>query len=285
MDGFILTLSCPDRVGIVHAVSGFLSSAAATSSTASSSAIRDTGRFFMRVHFEGTDATARPRALRDAFAASAKQFAMDWQHRTSGSAAPRVVIMVSQHGHCLNDLLFRWRIGELPGDIPAIVSNHRDFEELAASYGIPFHHLPVTPGDARPTQEQRLLAIVAEHGVELVVLARYMQILSAHAVRAARRAHHQHPPLVPAELQGRQAVSPGARPRREADRRDRALRDGRSRRRPDHRAGRRARRSRDDAEDLTAIGRDVECVVLARAVRWHVEHRVLLNGHKTIVFR
>ena len=132
---------------------------------------------------------------------------------------PRVVIMVSKIGHCLNDLLFRYRTGQLPIEIPAIVSNHKEFYQLAASYNIPFHHFPLIGGSsdaAKAAQEARVLEVTTSTIADLVVLARYMQILSPNPVQAARRPRDQHPPFVPAELQGREAVLPGVRPRREA---------------------------------------------------------------------
>ena len=193
--------------------------------------------------------------------------------------------MVSKFGHCLNDLLFRWSIGSLQIDIPAIVSNHRDLEPLARQYGIPFHHIPVT-ADTKAEAEAQLLALVRELDVDLVVLARYMQVLSDEVCKELDGQVDQHPPQLPAELQGSEALPPGVRARREAGRRDRALRHARPRRGPDHRAGRHAGRPRlDSADQLVAAGRDVECQVLSRAVRWHAETRILRHGHRTVVFR
>jgi len=196
--------------------------------------------------------------------------------------------MVSKFGHCLNDLLFRWKSGQLPIDIPAIVSNHADFADLAASYGIPFHHLPLDGGKdeaAKRAQEQQVEAIVERERIDLVVLARYMQILSPAFCQAlAGRAINIHHSFLPSFK--------GARPYAQAHARGVKLIGATAHyvtadldegpiieqdvARVDHAMS---------ADDLTASGRDVECVVLARAVRWHVEHRVLMNGHKTIVFR
>jgi formyltetrahydrofolate deformylase len=196
---------------------------------------------------------------------------------------PRVLLMVSQHGHCLNDLLYRWKSGSLAVDIPAIVSNHAAFEPLAASYGIAFHHLPMTP-DKR-MQEQQVEAVIDRERIQLVVLARYMQILSpAFCAALAGRAINIHHSFLPSFK--------GARPYFQAHARGVKLIGATAHyvtpdldegpiieqdvERVDHTM---------DAEDFTAVGRDIECRVLARAVRWHVEHRVLINGHKCVVFR
>ena len=283
VDGFILTLSCPDRVGIVHAVTGFLSQHRCNIVDSQQFGDRDTGRFFMRVHLEGNDEPRSLDDLRDAFARVGETFAMDW-HIDGETARARIVIMVSQQGHCLNDLLYRWRIGSLPGDIAAIVSNHRDFEALAKSYEVPYHYVPVTTS-TRDDAEQRLLDIVAETGAELVILARYMQVLSARVCeQLPGRIINIHHSFLPSFK--------GAKPYHQAH--DRGVKligatahyvtanldDGpiieQEVARVDH---------GDDVENLTSIGRDVECLALARAVRWHLEHRVLLDGHKTIVFR
>jgi formyltetrahydrofolate deformylase len=196
--------------------------------------------------------------------------------------------MVSKHGHCLNDLLFRWKSGQLDVDIPAIVSNHPDFAELAAGYGITFHHLPVAPGadaQAKRAQERQVEALVERERIDLVVLARYMQILSGEFCEALRgRAINIHHSFLPSFK--------GAKPYYQAHERGVKLIGATAHyvtaeldegpiieqdvERVDHTLS---------PEDFTAVGRDVECVVLARAVRWHVEHRVLLNGRKTVVFR
>jgi formyltetrahydrofolate deformylase len=201
---------------------------------------------------------------------------------------PRLLLLVSRHGHCLNDLLFRWHSGQLAVDIPAIVSNHPDFEPLARSYGIPFHHLPLPPGSdeaTRRAQEQAIEQLVEAEGVDLVVLARYMQILSpALCERLRGRAINIHHSFLPSFK--------GARPYDQAHARGVKLIGATAHyvtadldegpileqdvQRVDHTLA---------AADFAAVGRDIECVVLARAVRWHVERRVLLNGHKTVVFR
>jgi len=281
-DGFILTLSCPDRPGIVHAVSGFLLEQGGNIIEAAQFDDRDTGLFFMRTHFEA-GAGASPESLTQAFAPVAERFSMRWRFFDAARPSP-TLILVSQLGHCLNDLLFRHRSGLLPIDIRAVVSNHRDFYRLAASYDIPFHHIPVTAA-TKERAEARLMEIVDAEGIELVVLARYMQILSDDLCRQLEgRAINIHHSFLPSFK--------GARPYRQAH--DRgvkligatahyvtgALDEGpiieQDVERVDHSM---------DVATLTALGRDVENVVLARAAKWHAERRIVLNGHKTVVFR
>jgi formyltetrahydrofolate deformylase len=283
VDGFILTLSCPDRVGIVHSVTGFLAEHGCNILDSQQFGDRDTGRFFMRVHLEANDQRLDLDDLRTAFAHVGETFSMDW-HIDGDAARARIIIMVSQQGHCLNDLLYRWRVGSLPADIAGIVSNHRDFESLAKSYEIPYHYVPVTP-QSRDDAEQRLLDIVAENHVELVILARYMQILSTRVCeQLPGRIINIHHSFLPSFK--------GAKPYHQAHDRGVKLIGATAHyvtanldegpiieqevARVDH---------ADDVESLTSIGRDVECLALARAVRWHLEHRVLVDGHKTIVFR
>jgi len=287
---FILRLSCPDTKGIVHAVSGLLFQAGCN--IIDSQQFGDligpgaTGRFFMRVHFEAPPQLADVATLDRMLSNVTQQFAMDAQLH-SLARRPRVLLMVSQHGHCLNDLLFRWHSGQLDIDIPAIVSNHTAFADLAASYGLPFHHLPLAAGagpDVKRAQEQAVQAIVEQEAVDLVVLARYMQILSPELCTALdNRAINIHHSFLPSFK--------GAKPYYQAHERGVKLIGATAHyvtadldegpiieqdvERVDHTL---------TPEDITAIGRDVECVVLARAVRWHVEHRVLRNGRKTVVF-
>jgi len=288
---FILKLSCPDRRGIVHAVSGFLLERGSNILDSAQFGDSRTGEFFMRVHFDqdgsGVDAATALDALREQFAQLAGQFSMRWELHDA-SVKPRVVLMVSKIGHCLNDLLFRYRTGQLPIEIPAIVSNHKDFYQLAASYDIPFHHFPLvggSSGDAKAVQEARVLEVIDEHQADLVVLARYMQILSQNMCeRLAGRAINIHHSFLPSfkgakpyyqafdrgvKLIGATAhyvttdLDEGPIIEQEVERVDHSM----------------------TPDQLTAIGRDVECVTLARAVKWHVEHRIVLNGTKTVVFR
>jgi formyltetrahydrofolate deformylase len=277
-NGHILTLSCPDRPGIVHAVSGFLLELDGNILEAAQFDDRDTGLFFMRVHF-----TAPETDFAAAFASVAEPFAMRYAFADAARPMP-ALILVSKIGHCLNDLLFRWRSGLLPLDIRAIVSNHRDFYRLAASYDIPFHHVP-TSADTKAQSEARLMEIVESEGVELVVLARYMQILSGElCARLEGRAINIHHSFLPSFK--------GARPYQQAHERGVKLIGATAHyvtthldegpiieqdvARVDHSM---------DVATLTAIGRDVESVVLARAVKWHAERRIVLNGQKTVIFR
>ena len=288
---FVLTLACPDAKGIVHAVSGLLYQAGCN--IIDSQQFGDlegddaTGLFFMRVHFQAPPQLANAPALLTLFEHTRQQFGMQVAIHPL-AVRPRLLLMVSQHGHCLNDLLFRWKSGSLPVDIPAIVSNHRAFEQLAASYGIPFHHLPLVGGSSAETkraQEQQVEALIERERIDLVVLARYMQILSADFCRAlAGRAINIHHSFLPSFK--------GARPYFQAHARGVKLIGATAHyvtadldegpiieqdvERVDHAMS---------AEQITAVGRDVECVVLARAVRWHVERRVLMNGHKSVIFR
>ena len=170
----VLTLSCADRRGIVHAVSGALLAEACNILDSQLFGAPDTGRFFMRVHFAADDERS-PEALAAAFAPIGDRFEMAWDLHDLAHR-PRILIMVSRLGHCLNDLLYRQSIGALRADVAAVVSNHADFAGLAATYGVPFHHLPVTAA-LRDAAEERLLQLVSELEVELVVLARYMQVL------------------------------------------------------------------------------------------------------------
>jgi formyltetrahydrofolate deformylase len=292
---FVLTLACRDAKGIVHAVSGLLYQAGCNIIDSQQFADLEgddaTGCFFMRVHFQAPPQLAGAGTLNSLFEHTRQQFGMA-VHFHALDRRPRVLLMVSQHGHCLNDLLFRWKSGSLAVDIPAIVSNHRSFEELAASYGIPFHHLPINKGDdgssspqAKRVQEEHVEALVAQERVDLVVLARYMQILSEPFCQAlAGRAINIHHSFLPSFKGGRPYHQAHARGVKligatahyvTAD-----LDEGpiieQDVQRVDHTLS---------AEDFTAVGRDIECMVLARAVRWHVEHRVLVNGHKCVVFR
>ena len=237
----ILTIVCPDTTGIVAAVAGYLSGQGIFIDESSHFGDPDTRRFFMRTRFTPPAGNFSRAAFAAGFKPIAERFQMDWQVHDV-QVLPRVLLMVSRHDHCLNDLLYRYRTGALAMQIPAIVSNHMDLAGLAEWHRVPYFHVPVTPA-TKPQAEARLLEIIEDTKADLIVLARYMQVLSPETCRALSRAHHQHPPLVPAGLQGRQALPRGARARRETDRRHGALRDARSRRRPDHRADRRARGS------------------------------------------
>ena len=281
MTAYILNLSCPDRQGIVHAVSGFLLERQGNIEEAAQYSDPDTGLFFMRVQF-ACDAV-RQNDLREQLTSFANPFGMKWTlHDTTQPM--RTVLMVSKEGHCLNDLLFRFKSGLLPLDIRAIISNHREFYQLAASYNVPFHHIPVTSA-TKAQAEAKAFEVIEAEGAELVVLARYMQILSDDLCqKLSGRAINIHHSFLPSFK--------GAKPYYQAHDRGVKLIGATAHyvtadldegpiieqdvARVDHSK---------TVEDFTAQGRDTESQVLARAVKWHSEHRVLLNGHKTVIFK
>jgi formyltetrahydrofolate deformylase len=278
---YILTLSCPDKSGIVHAVSGLLLEHGANIEEAAQFNDVQTGLFFMRVQFATQEAIQGD--IQAAFALLASSWHMTFDLHPAAQKMP-IVIMVSQQGHCLNDLLFRWKSGLLPVDIKAIISNHRDFYQLAANYNVPFHHIKVT-ADTKAVAEAKQLEIIQAEGAELVILARYMQVLSNDMCKALNgRAINIHHSFLPSFK--------GAKPYFQAHDRGVKLIGATAHyvtadldegpiieqdvARVDHSL---------TVEDLTAQGRDTESQVLARAVKWHSEHRVLINGHKTVIFK
>ncbi len=278
---YILTFSCPDKPGIVHAVSGFLLERGCNIEEAAQYNDHDTGLFFMRVRFAGGMATLAE--LQTQLAQLAVGFQMQFKLHATEAAMP-TVILCSRDGHCLNDILFRWKSGLLHIDVRAIISNHRDFYQLAASYNVPFHHIPVTAA-TKAQAEARQLDIIESEGTELVVLARYMQILSNDlCVKLAGRAINIHHSMLPSFK--------GAKPYYQAHERgvkvigatahyvtpdlDEGPIIEQDVTRVDH---------ADTVEHLTARGKDTESRVLARAVKWHSEHRVLINGQKTVIFK
>jgi formyltetrahydrofolate deformylase len=283
---YILTLSCLDQRGIVLRVAGFLAEHGCNIIDSDQFGDAESKLFFMRIHFALEEPNVLDATLRAGFDALCAELGASGQLHDA-ARKPRVLIMVSKIGHCLNDLLFRYRSGLLPVEIPAIVSNHMDFYQLAASYNIPFHHLPLEAGageTGKLAQEARIIELLDRHKIDLVVLARYMQILSPGLCEALKgRAINIHHSFLPSFK--------GARPYAQAHRRGVKLIGATAHfvtgdldegpiieqdvERVDHAM---------DVEALTAIGRDVESVVLARAVKWFVEHRILLNGDKTVVF-
>ena len=277
--GYVLTLSCADQPGIVHAVSGSLLEAGCNITDSQQYGNPDTGTFFMRVAVETTTSFSR---LREHLESVAETFSLNWQLHRSG-APVRTLILASKAAHCINDLLFLQRSGTLPIEIPAIVSNHRDLEPLAEFYGIPFYYIPVTP-DTKADAEAALLELVAEHNVELVVLARYMQVLSdGLCQQLAGKAINIHHSFLPSFK--------GAKPYHQAHARGvkiigatahyvtAVLDEGpiieQEVIRVDH---------GHSVENFVSVGRAVEARTLAQAVQWHAEHRVLLDGHRTVVF-
>lgn len=285
-DEYILTLSCPDRPGIVHAVTGFLAQHNLNIVDSQQFGDPTSKKFFMRVHFQEVEASKEKsidvEQLRNAFGETATSMGMDFE-LSSKAYKPKVMIMVSKIGHCLNDLVFRQSISQLGIEVPLIVSNHPDFAPLAASYKIPFHHLPVTT-DTKLEQEKQILDLVKENKIDLIVLARYMQVLSPGLCSAMSgkiiNIHHSFLPSFKGAKPYHQAYDRGVKiigatahfvtsdldegPIIEQDvvRVDHGL----------------------SPKELTQEGSNVESKVLANAVKWVTEKRVLLNGHKTVVF-
>ena len=276
-----LTISCPDTVGIVAAVAGFLAGNDLFITESEHFGDAVSGRFFMRTVFrQGAIPAAE---LERRFAEIGAKFGMDWAMNDLSKKA-RVLILVSKFDHCLNDLLYRFRTGQLNIDIPAVVSNHPELQRMVEWHGIPFHHLPVTK-ETKAGQEGKILEMIDRLKIDLVVLARYMQVLSPEMCKAlAWRTINIHHSFLPSFK--------GAKPYHQAHARGvkiigatahyvtTDLDEGpiieQSVERVDH---------THTPEDLVAIGRDIENVVLARAVKCHTEHRVLPNGSKTVVFR
>jgi formyltetrahydrofolate deformylase len=279
---YVLTLSCPDKPGIVYSVASFLVQHSGNILSSQQYGESPDGRFFMRVQFTVPPPGRPIDELERDFSWVAESFHMTWRLHDV-VAKVRTLVMVSRLGHCLNDLLFRWKTGTLPVDITGVVSNHSDFEELAASYRLPFHHIPVTAA-TKADAETRLLSIIDADKAELIVLARYMQILSTELCKRVEgrmiNIHHSFLPSFKGAKPYHQAHAKGVKlvgatahyvtpdldegPIIEQDviRVDHTL----------------------PPERLAEAGRDVEAQVLARAVRWHAEHRVLLNDDRTVVF-
>lgn len=279
---FILTLSCEDRPGVVHAVSSFLVQHHCTILSSQQYADQETKRFFMRVRFscfDGEDLAT----LRERFQRISASFDMTFALRGIQDR-PRVLIMVSKFGHCLNDLLYRHRSGALPIDVAGVVSNHDDMRDMVNDYHLPYHHIPVTPG-TKADAESALMEIVEKEAVDLVVLARYMQVLSTELCTSlAGRAINIHHSFLPSfkggkpyhQAHARGVKLIGATAHYVTSDLDEGPIIEQEVARVDHTLS---------PEKLVAIGRDVECQALARAVLWHAESRVLLNGHRTVVFR
>jgi formyltetrahydrofolate deformylase len=277
---FVLTLSCPDRLGIVYAVSGFLTRRDANIEDSQQFSEHASGRFFMRVEF--TTAAQRDE-LAVGFTEIAREFDMDWQLHDR-AVKRRVLIMASKQGHCLNDLLYRFRIGALHGEAAAVVSNHPDWADLAASSGVPFHYLPVGP-EGKAAQEQQILDLIESERIDTVVLARYMQILSsdfcAKLPGKILNIHHSFLPSFKGAKPYHQAHARGVKligatcHYVTADLDEGPIIDQEVAR-VDH---------AHSPDELVAAGRDLESTCLARGLAAHLDDRILLNGHKTVVFR
>jgi formyltetrahydrofolate deformylase len=290
-DSAVLLIDCPDRKGLVARVAGLLYEHGANILHADQHQDHDLGLFFMRVEWglglpsESNDAGPGKFDLekfKANFAPMAAELGMRWT-LTASARKPRMALFCSHYLHCVADLLYRWRTGELDCDIPVIISNHREVEAMAAFYGIPFEHVPMTAA-TRAAGETRQIELLGKHEVDLIVLARYMQILSAEFVArypvAIINVHHS---FLPAFT--------GARPYHAAHARGvkligatshyvtEVLDDGPIIEQDVARIS-----HRDQVEDLVARGRDLERMVLSRAVRWHLDRRILCYGKKTVIF-
>ncbi|MFF0991493.1 formyltetrahydrofolate deformylase [Kocuria nitroreducens] len=278
---FVLTLTCQDQVGIVHAVTEFLLAHGANINEHQQFDDPVHGLVHLRTAFSGSLELTHETLQRN-FGPIAERFGM--RHRIHDQTPPRLLVMVSKSGHCLNDLIFRWRAGGLGGEIALVASNHEDLRPMAEAAGLPFIHIPVSTA-TKEESEQRLLELVEEHHVDLVVLARYMQILSDDLCRALEgRAINIHHSFLPGFK--------GARPYHQAYERGVKLVGATAHYvtgdldegpiieqeviRVDH---------THDPRALATVGQDAEALALSRAVRWHCEHRVLLEGSSTVVFR
>ena len=281
-DEYVLLLSCPDQRGIVATVTALLFERGANIEESQQFDDVRTDQFFMRIRFSTTAGATSLEQWQGWFAPVAERYGMEWSVRDARTPY-RAVVLVSRFGHCLNDLLFRWRSGALNVEVPAIVSNHPDLEPLARSYGVPYHHVPVTSA-TKPEAEAALREVVAQHGADLVVLARYMQVLSDDLTRdLAGRVINIHHSFLPSFK--------GAKPYHQAFERGVKLVGATAHYvtadldegpiieqdvvRADHRM---------TPEELVRAGEEVESRVLARAVKWHSESRILLNGSRTVVF-
>ncbi|ATG47496.1 formyltetrahydrofolate deformylase [Celeribacter ethanolicus] len=281
MTSHVLTVTCPSKRGIVAAISGKLAELGCNITDSAQFDDPDTDRFFMRVSFVSEKGLTRADLVAE-FTPVAETFEMTWAVHDEAKKM-KVVIMVSRFGHCLNDLLYRWRIGALPIDIVAVVSNHMEYQKLVVNHDIPFYQVRVTK-ENKPQAEARLLEIVEESGAELVVLARYMQILSDRLCqRMSGRIINIHHSFLPSFK--------GANPYKQAFERGVKL------------IGATAHYVTADLdegpiieqdtirvthaqspEDYVSLGRDVEAQVLSRAIHAHIHHRAFINGNKTVVF-
>lgn len=277
-----LLITCPDARGIVAAIADFLHQHNANILHADQHQDAENNLFLMRVEWDLAGFSLDEASFNQAFAAIANKFSMQWQLKLSQHKA-RVAIMVSQYDHCLADLLHRHKSGELACEIPLVISNHRDTEKLVQFYGVDFHHIPVTK-DNKAEAEAAQFKLFAEYNIDLIVLARYMQILSPDFVtRYPQRIINIHHSFLPAFI--------GARPYHRAFERGvkligatshyvtEVLDEG-----PIIEQGIERISHRDQVEDLIQKGRDLERVVLSKAVRWHIENRILLYANKTVIF-
>jgi formyltetrahydrofolate deformylase len=277
----ILTVSCPSTRGIVAAISSYLANRGCSIADSSQFDDLESNTFFMRVSFVSEEGGRLADIARD-FAPIAEKWSMTYKFHDTAERM-KVILMVSRFGHCLNDLLYRWQIGMLPIDIVAVVSNHFDYQRLVVSHNLPFHHIPVTK-ESKQQAESRLLEVVEEGGAELIVLARYMQVLSGELCRRMSgriiNIHHSFlpgfkgaKPYHQAHLRGVKLI--GATAHYVTADLDEGPIIEQETTRVTH---------AQSADDYVSIGRDIESRTLARAIHAHIHHRVFLNGNKTIVF-
>ena len=282
VEQLVLRFSCADKPGIVAAVSSLFSLQGFNIRESSQFEDSHTHRFFMRTLLESVEGPKRMADVRSAFQSLAERYQMDWELH-DGSYRPRLLIAVSQWGHCLNNLLNSWKRGALPVEIVGVVSNHEDMRSLTQWYDVPYHYLPVTP-ETKPQQEARILQLMTDSGADFLALARYMQILSDDLCQQlAGRAINIHHSFLPGFK--------GARPYHQAFERGVKLIGATAHYgTPELDEGPIIEQAVERVnhamvpEDLVELGRDIEAVVLQKAVRWHAEHRVILNGRKTVVF-
>ncbi|MET3614986.1 formyltetrahydrofolate deformylase [Rhizobium aquaticum] len=281
MNNYVLTVSCKSTRGIVAAISGYLAEKDCNIVDSSQFDALDTGKFFMRVSFVSEGGVSGDELRKD-FKPVADKFAMDWEIH-SPEQRVKVMLMVSRFGHCLNDLLYRWKIGALPIDIAGVVSNHFDYQKVVVNHDIPFHHIKVTK-ENKPQAEAQLMQVVEQSGTELIVLARYMQVLSDDLCKKMSgkiiNIHHSFLPSFKGANPYKQAYERGVKligatahyvtadldegPIIEQD----IVRITHAQ----------------SADDYVSLGRDVESQVLARAIHAHIHHRTFINGNRTVVF-
>lgn len=281
MKNYVLTVSCRSTRGIVAAISGYLAAQGCNIVDSSQFDDLDTGQFFMRVSFID-EANASQTKIEQGFAPVAERLGMEW-NLYDATKRERVLLMVSRFGHCLNDLLYRWKIGALPINIVGVVSNHFDYQKVVVNHDIPFHHIPVTKAN-KPEAEARIMDLVEQTGTELIVLARYMQILSDQMCQKMSgkiiNIHHSFLPSFKGANPYKQAFERGVKligataHYVTAD-----LDEG-----PIIEQDVARITHAQSADDYVSIGRDVESQVLARAIHAHIHHRTFINGNRTVVF-
>ena len=279
---FTLSISCNDTIGIVATVSGFLSDNKCFIIESAQMGDASTGKFFLRIVFEAQNGVGSKDLFSEKFEPVAEKFKMDWS-LSDDSQKQRLLILVSKQGHCLNDLLHRYVSGNLPVEIAGVISNHNDMEKMVRNYDIPFYHMPVSK-DSRDKQEQQILEFIENEEVNLTVLARYMQILTPNLVKhiqgKAINIHHSFLPGFKGAKPYHQAYDRGveiigATAHYVSNELDEGPIIEQEVTRVNH---------SHTPDQLLAIGRDIESIVLSRAVKYHIEHRVILNGNKTVVF-